>query len=91
MFVHRFKRLLGVPFEPRGADLAATRSADAFAIFGQIEWRHDVVVHIDQWQLHRLRLLSKRRAAGGDRASRAKRGASPGSESIRGDAGKDVA
>src|SRR6266700_2059978 len=46
--VHLLKRLLGCPFEPSGADKSATRRRNPVAVFGQIEWRHNVMMKVDQ-------------------------------------------
>src|SRR5262245_33615794 len=46
--VHLLKRLLGRPFKPSGADKSATRRRNPIAVFGKIEWRHNVMMDVDQ-------------------------------------------
>ena len=46
--VHLLKRLLGRPFEPGGTDESATRRRNPVAVFAQIEWRHNVMMEVDQ-------------------------------------------
>src|SRR5437016_4496569 len=46
--VHLLKRFLGRPFEPSGADKSATRRRNLVGVFGQIEWRHNVMMKVDQ-------------------------------------------
>ena len=46
--VHLLKRLLGRPFEPSGTDKSATRRRNPVAVFGKIEWRHNVMMKVDQ-------------------------------------------
>src|SRR5262245_38138109 len=46
--VHRPQRMVRRPFEPSRTDLASARAGNMVAVSGEIEWRHDVMMDIDQ-------------------------------------------
>src|SRR5215475_2988163 len=46
--VHLLERLLGRPFQPSRADKSATRRCNPIAVFGKVEWRHNVMMEVDQ-------------------------------------------
>src|SRR5262249_39252743 len=51
---HPLKPLLGRPPQPSAADEPATRRRNAVTVFGKIEWRHNVVMKVDQARIGAL-------------------------------------